>query len=136
MYKFSKHSRNIVNLDKVVLGNRETGQWVRISKEVYDILNLGIDNNISLDELKVSLHDDDRDYIDRLYNNLCDLGIIEDKNNKQTFQNKIASIELTHRCNLKCIHCCMDADGVVSEKKDLSTTEVKNIFDKLTRCAS
>lgn len=134
MYKFSKHSRNIVNLDKVVLGNRETGQWVRISKEVYDILNLGIDNNISLDELKVSLNDDDdRDYIDRLYNNLCDLGIIEDKNNKQTFQNKIASIELTHRCNLKCIHCCMDADGVVSEKKDLSTTEVKNIFDKLIK---
>ena len=44
-YKFSEHSGRIINQNKVVLGNRQTGQWMRISKEVYDILNLGIDNN-------------------------------------------------------------------------------------------
>ncbi|MGL5713419.1 MAG: hypothetical protein ACRCXT_08925 [Paraclostridium sp.] len=54
MYKFSGHSRYILNLDKVVVGNRETGQWIRISKEVYDILKLGIDHNISIDDLKLS----------------------------------------------------------------------------------
>lgn len=134
MYKFSKHSRNIVNLDKVVLGNRETGQWVRISKEVYDILNLGIDNSMSLNELKSILYDDeDRDYIDNLYKKLCYLGIVEDENTKQVFENKIASLEMTHRCNLKCIHCCIDADHVVSEKEDLSTDQIKKIFNKLIK---
>lgn len=48
MYKFSRYSRNIINLDKVILGNIENGQWISISKEVYDILNLGIENNMSI----------------------------------------------------------------------------------------
>ena len=79
-----------------------------------------------------SLYDDnDRDYIQNLYSRLCSIGIIEDNDNKQTFKNKIASIEMTHRCNLKCIHCCIDADGIISENEDLSTEEMKCIFDKL-----
>lgn len=59
--------------------------------------------------------------------------IIEDKNNKNDFKNQIASIEMTHRCNLKCVHCCIDADGVVSDKKDLSTEEIKSTFDKIIK---
>lgn len=134
MYKFSKQSRNIINQDKVVLGNRETGQWIRISKEVYDILNLGIDDKLSLEQLKLSLHDDeDRAYIEDIYSKLCNMWIIEDGNNKQILKNKIVSIELTHRCNLKCIHCCIDADGVDSEKEDLSTDDIKSLFDKLIK---
>ncbi|WP_024622110.1 radical SAM/SPASM domain-containing protein [Metaclostridioides mangenotii] len=134
MYKISEHSRKIINLNKVVLSNIETGQWIRISKEVYDILILGIDNNMTLDELKSSLYDDDdRNYIEDLYNRLCSIAIIEDENNKQHFKNKIASIEITHRCNLKCVHCCIDADGVVSENKDLSTEDMKSIFDKIIK---
>lgn len=134
MYQYSNHSRKIFNLDKVVLGNRETGQWVRISKEVYDILNLGIEQSICIDELKLELYDDeDREYIDDLYYKLCNLGILEDDNHKQVFENRIASFEITHRCNLKCLHCCIDADYAVSEKEDLSTEQIKSIFDKLIK---
>lgn len=134
MYQYSRHSRKIFNLGKVVLGNRETGQWVRISREVYDILDLGIGQGISIDELKLKLYDDeDRDFIDNIYYKLCNLGVLEDGNHKQVFKNKIASFEITHRCNLKCIHCCIDADYVVGEKEDLSTEEVKKIFNKLIK---
>ncbi|MCT4507722.1 MAG: radical SAM protein [Tepidibacter sp.] len=131
-YNFSENSRIIKNKDKVVLGNRENGRWVRISKEVYDILNLGIVNNCSIDELKISLYDDeDREYIGSIYKKLCFIGLIKDKNNKQVLGNKIASFEITHRCNLKCIHCCIDADGIISDKKDLTTQEIKKALDRL-----
>ncbi|MCT4507725.1 MAG: radical SAM protein [Tepidibacter sp.] len=132
MYKFSEHSRIIVNKDKVVLANRETGQWVRISKEVYEIINLGISNNCSIDELKSSLYDDDdRNYIGNLYIKLCSVGIIEDENNKQILSNKNASFQITHKCNLNCVHCCVDADGIVSDKNELTTQETKVVLDKL-----
>lgn len=54
---------------------------------------------------------------------------IEEENNKQNLKKKIASIEMTHKCNLKCVLCCIDADEVVSDKKDLSTDEMKSVFD-------
>lgn len=133
MYKFNKNSRFIANLDKVILGNIETGEWIRISKEVYDIVNLGIENKLTIEELKLNLYDDeDREYIHNLYNRLYEICIIDEENNK-ALANKSVAFEITHRCNLKCIHCCIDADGVVSDKNDLSTNEVKSIFDKIIK---
>lgn len=61
------------------------------------------------------------------------LGIIDDENNKSIIRNKIASFEITHRCNLKCKHCCVDADQIVSKKEDLSTDEIKQILDMLIK---
>jgi len=131
-YKFSECCKKIMNGNKVILANRQTGQWIRISKEVYDILDLGINNNLSIDELELNLYDDeDKRYIRELYKKLCYIGIIEDENNKQVLKNKIALFEITHRCNLRCIHCCADADGVISDKKDLTTEESERVLDKL-----
>jgi radical SAM protein with 4Fe4S-binding SPASM domain len=131
-YRFSNSSRYIINENKVVLGNRYTGLWIRISKEVYDILELGINNDFSLNELKCCLYDEeDRNYIDSLYKKLCYMEIIEDRNPKKRLENKMASFEITHRCNLKCIHCCIDADSIVSDKKDLSTKKVQEVLNKL-----
>lgn len=133
MYKFNKSSRYITNLDKVILGNIETGEWIRISKEVYDILNLGIENKFTIEDLKLNLYDDeDRTYIHNLYNRLYEICIIDEENNKD-LANELVSFEITHRCNLNCIHCCIDADGVDSDKNDLSTNEMKNIFDKIIK---
>ena len=132
MYKFSDCSKSIHHLNKVVLGNKETSQWVRISKEVYDILRLGIDKNLSIEKLQTFMSDDeDKEYIQNIYNKLLNMGILEDENNKLDFQNVTVGFEITHRCNLKCIHCCIDADEVISDKKDLSTKEIKEIFDKI-----
>ena len=134
MYKFSKYCRIIINLKKVVLSNIENGSWIRITKEVYDILVLGIENILGIEELKLNLYDDeDREYIQNLYNILCKMGIIEDENYEYKINNKIVAIEMTHRCNLRCFHCCIDADGVVSNKNDLSTEQIKIIIDKIIK---
>ncbi|MDU4881092.1 MAG: radical SAM protein, partial [Clostridioides difficile] len=63
-YRFSKYSNLMINKEKVILGNLQSGYWTKISKEVYDILALGIDKNYSIEQLKLNLYDDeDRDYI-------------------------------------------------------------------------
>lgn len=132
-YKYSKDSTNIINGDKVVLANRYSGQWIRISKEVYDILNLGIENNYSIEQLKLGLYDeDDREYIDDLYEKLCFIGIIEDENSIEPVINKNVIFQITNKCNLKCVHCCVEA-GENIEEKDLTTIDIKEALDKLIK---
>lgn len=133
-YKFSKYSKTIINVDKVVLVNRYTGQWIRISKEVYDILNLGIENNYSIEQLKSSLYDEeDREYIDDLYKKLCFIGVIEDKNSVEPVMNKNVTFQITNKCNLKCVHCCVEAGEESIDEKDLTTIEIKEALDKLIK---
>ena len=40
--RFTRNYRNIVNGNKVVIVNRDTGMWMRISKECFDILDEAI----------------------------------------------------------------------------------------------
>lgn len=132
MYKFSESTKIITNRNKVILGNIHTGQWIRMSQEVYEIFKLGIDNNLDLKSLKEYLYDnEDRAYIDDMYTKLYKIGIIEDKFNEKDIKNKSILFEITNRCNLKCTHCCIDADDAISDKKELSTSEVKVVLDKL-----
>ena len=37
--RFTRNYRNIVNGNKVVIVNRDTGMWMRISKECFDTIN-------------------------------------------------------------------------------------------------
>jgi radical SAM protein with 4Fe4S-binding SPASM domain len=130
-YKFTEDSKVILNKDKVVLGNSHTGIWIRISKEVYDIFVLGIENRFELDDLQSLLLDnDDKKYIYNMYNKLLNLGIIESENKKKVYRNKMVSLEITNKCNLKCIHCCVDSK-LNNEEDDLSTDDIKSILDKL-----
>lgn len=131
MFKFSENIKIIKYKNKIVLGNLHTGQWIRIPESTYNIFKQCVDNNLNLKVLKEYLHDDDdRDYIEEIYMKLCKIGAIDDKFNKK---NKSILFEITNRCNLKCIHCCIDADKVISDKKDLSTNEIKDILDKLIK---
>jgi MoaA/NifB/PqqE/SkfB family radical SAM enzyme len=131
-YKFSDNCTVIENLDKVVLANRKNGKWIRITSEVYNILNLGTQNGYSINQLKSYLFDDDdKYYIVELYKKLSSADIIEDENCKHRLNSKIALFEITHRCNLRCIHCCIDAKYMVSSNIDLSTTEIITALDKI-----
>lgn len=132
-YIFGKYTKVIINQNKVVLANTKTGQWAKIPKESYDLLVQSINDNISLSQLKELLYDDDdRMYVEKIYKELYNLGILCNEKNKQLNKNKIVSFEITHRCNLKCIHCCIDADGVVSSKEDMKKEDIKKALDKIT----
>lgn len=131
-YKFSKNSSVLLNGSQVILGNNVTGDWIKMSKQVYDILKLGHNKNLSIYELSKYLYDDeDREYINIMYDNLRYLKIILNKNYKEKIEHKVVSFEITNRCNLKCAHCCINATGIMSDKKDLSKKEVINILDKI-----
>ncbi|MEG6568036.1 hypothetical protein V6B95_13870 [Thermoanaerobacterium saccharolyticum] len=72
IYHFSKYTQIVENNNKVVLGNRLNGEWIRISKEVYNILEMGIKNKLSISELINCLYDnDDKNYLKSLYKDMC-----------------------------------------------------------------
>lgn len=133
LYKFNTHCISIKNKDKVILGSRYTGKWVKISTEVYEIFKLGISSNLSIEDLKSKLHDnEDREYIDKLYNILCSKGILDKGNTNEKLRPRMITFDITSRCNLRCTHCCASAD--VSNKDILSTKDIKDIIDKIIIC--
>lgn len=131
-YKFSNSSRILINKEKVILGNRNTGDWIRTSKQVYNILILGVTQNISIEDLLKHLYDDeDREYIKKIYDNLCYLNIIDNGKNIEKPENKTVSFAITNRCNLKCTHCCMDSDDITSNESELTTDQIKDTLKKI-----
>ena len=94
LYKFNTHCISIKNKDKVILGSRYTGKWVNFSTEVYEIFKLGIINNLSIEDLKSKLHDnEDREYIDKLYNILCSKGILDKGNTNEKLRPRIITMK-------------------------------------------
>lgn len=131
-YKFDDSVKLLKNGEYIILGNTKNGQWIKMTNYIYNIFKIGIDHSLDINELKKCLEDDeDRQFIQNLYENLLDMRIIYDEINNVAFQNKIASLEITNRCNLKCVHCCVDADNLISEKEELSTIELKDAIKKI-----
>lgn len=131
-YKLSNSSRILINGEQLILGNRNTGDWIKTSKQVYDILMLGIDKNLSIEDLLTHLYDDeDRKYIKTIYDNLCYLKIIDNGKNIEKPENKTVSFAITNRCNLKCTHCCMDSNAITSNESELTTDQIKGTLKKI-----
>ncbi|WHE06830.1 radical SAM protein [Thermoanaerobacterium thermosaccharolyticum] len=124
---FSNYTHTIEYDNNVVIYNRKSGQWIRTSKEVYDIFKYAVNNRLDIEELNnCIINNEDKKFITEVYNRLLNKKLINN-----TFEsNNIKSIgfELTNRCNLKCIHCCVDAD--ITHRYELSTIQVKTLFDR------
>ncbi|MEE0726782.1 MAG: hypothetical protein UCV58_09665, partial [Clostridium saudiense] len=104
--------------NKVILANAVNGKWVRVAKELSDNIEKMICKSISVDEIDFENHED-KEFFGKLLITLSDLEIIQDAEKDEVLQNKIASVELTERCNLKCIHCCMNAQNNMSSIVDM-----------------
>lgn len=116
--------------NKIVLANRENGQWIRISKEVYNILDAIIRNGKDISQIKKDFVDeDDYAYVNKLFNYLKEAEVIIDGEEIKSYHNKIASIQLTNRCNLHCTHCCVSAGENLCNEFDTKT--IKAILDKV-----
>lgn len=56
-----------INGERVILANRESGQWIKISKQCFDILELGIKNRLNYSELLSKMSDEeDQVYFSKL----------------------------------------------------------------------
>ena len=134
--RYTRTYRSIVNDDKVILVNRDTGQWMRISKECFDILNDAISNRYMASSLLETFQDpEDREYFEKLLKNAMEMGVISENEGNSK---KIETIYLilTNRCNLKCKHCCVSAEGVNNKiiDNEMNTDAFKNAIDKVAAC--
>lgn len=116
----------VENRGDVVIANHMNGSWMRISEETFGVV-----------ECLRKIQDGDRvefeDKEDKVYLAFImkflehTKALIEEE--KIFVPNKTVSIEMTHRCNLHCVHCCVDADH--SQKSgELDTEEMKAILKK------
>lgn len=98
--KFTRNYRNIINGSKVVIVNRDTGMWMRISKECFDILEEAVLKECGKEELLQSFQDaEDREYFEKLIDNAEGLGVLSDKEEDSKRLETVYLI-LTNRCNL------------------------------------
>ena len=120
---------------KVIIGNRDNGEWMKLTEECYLIFKHAIDKSESRQELLGRLYDkEDREYMNDLLNRLVSLNIIiddVDNNRTQKYIDKV-TFSITERCNLICKHCSVSAKN--SALETLSTLEVYKIMDKIMEC--
>lgn len=118
--------------DRIILANRKSGQWIRMSKEVFFAIKYIIENEIKIEESLILFEEsEDFLFVKKVYEDLIDTQIICCGNLIDNESHKLISLQLTNRCNLRCIHCCVDANAVDVVYEDLSTKQIKSIFDKM-----
>lgn len=129
--KFSENYRKLERGNRVILTNRDSGEWIKISKECISIIERGIYNKLNSEELLKCIEDrEDRVYIDNLIRILYKMKLLD---NNLNIDEKVDTIyiNLTNQCNLKCKHCCVDADFISEYKRILSFEELKKVKDKI-----
>lgn len=121
MYKFNRDVHAMRFEQYVILCNVKTGSYVRLPESYYHAM-LSLD----LDEKKIIKHK----ALYGLFCKLIEMGCIEEDDVIGTETNlETVYVSVTNRCNLKCIHCCTDADN--SCEDSLSTEMLLNIVDKI-----
>lgn len=107
---FSADTRILEYKEKRIILNALNGLWIRVSKKVYDLFALVEKEKLSFDQLLKALHDDqDREYIKSVYRKMQEIGVVEKKENVRK-ENRSILFEVTRRCNLHCLHCCVSAE--------------------------
>lgn len=130
-YALSRNYVEAFNGNRVLLFNSITGKSIKISKECHDVIKLGLDRHLSEEQLISALEEkEDKEYFGKLFRELRDSGIIIEKGQREPWKVEFVNVDITHRCNLSCIHCSMNAASL-KEKERISTEDWKKIFDRL-----
>lgn len=129
-YRYNDYNKYFSYGRNVILANIANGKWVRLSKEVQNIIEDLIHS--STDDEEIEYEDaNDKEFLESVINDLKECEIIIGAGHKTEGYNKIASVELTHRCNLHCIHCCIDAQTNMSAELDMNFDNMLDILKKL-----
>lgn len=118
---------------KVILGNCLTGNTVKMTKDCYDAVCDCVNGEKTVSDFLSEYDADSREYLEKLILLLLERHILFAADHKKDFEfRKFGSVNLllTNKCNLRCIHCCMDAGCDISEN-ELTTEEWKQVIDKL-----
>lgn len=97
--------------DRVIVASDETGLWIKISKECFELLDDAVKRGLSEEELLKEFEaEEDRDYIKQLINKLDTVGVWDKPADKSEPKIKQVYFMITHRCNLCCAHCSIAAE--------------------------
>ena len=108
-----------------------SGKSVKITAECLDIIELGIQENLSTEELLSRLADDeDRAYFSELFRLLFENHILTEQGKLETVGIDSFTIELTYRCNLACKHCSISAN-TLREPEVLTAEQLQIILERV-----
>lgn len=131
IYCFMDNLRILERDKRVIIANIYNGQWTMIPKQCYNILLQGIEAKVTFDQLLECMEsEDDKAYMIELFEKLDELGVLGVQGQENFMGVEQVDFAVTHRCNLQCKHCCVDA-GTVKEQEILSTVECQDIIDKI-----
>lgn len=117
MYQFSRDTIIRKNKNWVVLGNRQNGNWIRISESEFNYLCNVLQTN-TIDKMD-----------SKKTETLNRIGILVKDDLEKSAKDRLESllIAITNRCNLQCLHCGFSAGP--EETDQLSFAEIKEIID-------
>lgn len=135
-YTFTYNCKVIHNENRTVIGNNKTGEWIKISKQCFNILTLGIENSLSPAQLIDCLEDlEDKLYFEDLFEKLYTTNLVIEKSRLEDSLNRLNEVyfALTNKCNLHCSHCCYNAEftSLLSPEEKLKTAEIIMVIDKI-----
>lgn len=101
MMKLNSNVACIEYKNKVILANKLTGMWLRITKEIYNYFIKALELNYERkDFVRSFMREEDQIYIGKLLDKMEEIGILGDA---EFFFQKSVAFEITNRCNLTCI---------------------------------
>lgn len=120
--------------NKVILGNRMNGKWMKMSQECYEILKLAMQESATTNELIEAFEDqEDKEYFFELLQLLYKENLLADTEEMLLFdKNFSVDIAITNRCNLRCKHCCVDSD-LTNLSDPLDTDVLKTVLNKVVK---
>lgn len=106
--RFANTAKFLFNGDNTIVINRLNGQWIKIPRQCYEILLHCSDKRLTDSDLdNILVDDEDRLYMAKLLELLNSMECLY-IDSEPTLKN--ISLAITHRCNLNCIHCMVDAE--------------------------
>ena len=129
--KFGDRVITAIGLQKVVLHDCNSAHSVWINKELYEVVKSICDNKWNIkDAIESCETKEDRDYLTKNLLVLMEKKIIRDLDDVTEYEDINIQIDwnITNRCNLKCKHCCIDAN---SYSVDLTLEECKLIVERI-----
>ncbi|MCP8333103.1 radical SAM protein [Clostridioides difficile] len=106
------------------IGNKMTGDWIKIPKICMDTINYSYENKILVgDTIKFYEDEDDKIYYKKILKNLDNMDLLSTCYIEKAVLNRLEKVTfaLTEQCNLKCNFCSMDSHIDKNEEIDYDT---------------
>lgn len=128
-FSWNESVGTLAHQQRVILGNTSSGEWIKISQECYQFLQMIIQQQYSIQEFINALQtEDDKLYMYDLIKKLFRLGVITQNSHIKREVPKYITFAVTGKCNLRCRHCSVMAGDIPDV---LSLDECKEVIKKI-----